>query len=415
MSYEAQHGEQATHAFRQLASSTKRSNLDMIQDVRDPQHLLEDYQFNVLAAVNHGRELYAPFSTDGTSHASKRQKVKHIASSEPMPDDMLPDECFDVKEVKTGKVDIPKIKGEKWIGKVPFRAMMSGASGRGKTTLAIHLYNHFFADYFDEIWLWTPNFVLDDSYRSFKRPPTRVFEKFHPSQLKDLIERARAKVPSVTKPDGTIDLRKLNKLKFSTNDLPSVLLWLDDMAMDTMQDDYFLNMLACLARHLNMSIINLVQKYNKASRTFRTNLTTLYVFGTENSGELDDLAAEHTGGVLNMRQFKRMFNDVTGKHPWDFMTIMTAAPATEVFREGLNKIIDLSPYFDNINADTCVASDRVIQEVKQKGQKRKKRDANNDDDEEEDKPKWKKPGQLKGSGRLSDGEIFTLLSHCEKS
>lgn len=400
MAYASEHGESAAQSFRALASSTKRSNLDMIQDVRDPQTLLEDYQFNMLAQTQYGREMYAPFSTE--HEQTGRKKAKHIAPPTPC---SVPTDAFNVKEVKTGKTDIPPIMGEKWIGKVPFRGMMSGASGRGKTTLGVHLYNHFYADYFDEIWMWTPNFVLDDSYRSLKRPPTRVYEKFHPSQLKDLIERARKKVPTVTRPDGTVDKKKLERLKYSTNDLPSVLIWLDDMAMDAMQDDYFINMLACLARHLNISIMNLVQKYNKASRTFRTNLTVLFVFGTENSGELDDLAAEHTGGVLNPKQFKRMFNDVTGKHPWDFLTIMTAAPATEVFREGLNKIVDLSPYFDNINPDTVVASDRVMQQIRGKAKPKTKQ---NDEDEEEHGEVTFKLPKCKAKP-LSPSEIFQLL------
>lgn len=63
-------------------------------------------------------------------------------------------ERLKVKPVPDDKQKLPKNDGHEYVGRHPFRAILSGESGTGKTTLLIHLLNKFYAPYFDRIYIF---------------------------------------------------------------------------------------------------------------------------------------------------------------------------------------------------------------------------------------------------------------------
>ncbi len=321
--------------------------------------LFMDYQFRNFSG-GRDREMLGHFAGDPVP---KRRKLVHKARNEE-PLHNPPSWLLKIPEVETKKNEIPQMATAKWTGKVPFRQALVGASGSGKTTELIFLWNEVYSHYFDEIWLWTPNFVLDDAYRSLKRQPDRVFTRFDVSQFQELIDRARNLVPEVADKNGKLNLKKLQELDFSTNDLPSVWVVLDDMvlngnAMKAVEFHEF----ALLGRHINVSTTTLSQQYNKLPKPVRINQSMLCLFATENAQELDDMASEHSGGVLNPRQWKKMFNDLTSTNKWDFITIMTTAVPEERFRKGLAEIVDIAPYFDGTDAAQQQVSEKLLKRI----------------------------------------------------
>lgn len=405
-SYVAGHQDDATREFRAL--KTKRTNLDMI-----PEHQSEvllgggDFlSYPAIQMLGCTREQYRLIHNDGAPNRrlGGTKKRRHRGDDAPT---KLGADAEEVKKVETGKVKIAEMPGEKWLGRPPFRSMISGASGRGKTTLFSHLYTHCIAPYFDVIILFTPNYVLDDSYRTLDkvRIPDKVFETFTESQFETIIEDARKHVPTVTREDGSVDHAKVKTLQFSTNDLPSVFVGIDDNAFnrDMQKFSYYFEIVIMMGRHLNISVMNLTQKYNKLSRTYRSNVSSLFLFGTENGGELDDMAEEHSSTLLTARQFKKMFNDVTCENPWDFLSIRSGVPISEMFHKGLNGDIDISQYFEGESA--TFASAEMIGKLKEPG----KQPSADEKAPKKFESKWIPPGRVKGPAKVRDPKLTNFF------
>lgn len=402
--YEAGRQDDATAAFR--AQRTKRSNLDLIPENKgeDLLGLGSFYNYPISRLLGCTREQYRLIHNDPKHYSGGGGKKRRHRGDDA--DIALGATAYEVKKVETGKGKIAEMPGEKWLGKPPFRSLMSGASGRGKTTLFAHLYTHCIAPYFDVVILFTPNYVLDDSYRTLDkvRIPDKVHETFTDELFREIIEEARKHVPKVTREDGSVDRVKAKRLEFSTNDLPSVFVGIDDNAFnrDTQKNSYYFEMVIMMGRHHNISVMNLTQKYNKLSRTYRCNVSSLFLFGTENGGELDDMADEHSSTFLTARQFKKMFNDATCENPWNFLSIRCAAPINDMFHKGLNGKIDLSGYFDNENV--TFASDAMIAKIEEgKGDDASKKPVKFES-------KWIPPGRVKGPAKVRPVKLLNMLN-----
>ena len=77
--------------------------------------------------------------------------------------------------------------------------------------------------------------------------------------------------------------------------------------------------LICNGRHLNLSQIYTSQKFSQVSTTLRTNLTGAILFNTSMK-ELD-LIAEDFNYLENKKYFVKMFRDITGNSPRDFLVV----------------------------------------------------------------------------------------------
>lgn len=213
---------------------------------------------------------------------------------------------FQVKPFKTGKHDLPKNPDSDVVGKHPFRTMVVGNSGSGKTVLMLTLLNNFFKDYFDELWLFSPTYGVDDTWDSLDWPEDKVHvvKDFSEDEVQNLLDRQMN------------DIRRKGILKSK-----KVLLVADDQ----INSPQFLNSAVwqsymTLGRHENVSTLIATQKYNKLPFIWRAQMSNLFIFNSDNEEELETIMNEQKLASLTRRQFRELFLDVT-REPYHFLTI----------------------------------------------------------------------------------------------
>lgn len=354
MSYYQKNGAGATDKFYGLVNADDRNNMDYLGD--------EESAVTTDPFKMYHRKLLG--LKQDTAVSKKRRKVavqKPRCEWEGVDCDSIPKDAFKVERLETDKDRIRTNPGAKFVGKHPFRTLIAGASGAGKTTLLIHLWNKWWAPYFDEIWLWSPNYELDTNWRQITRKPDRVFTDFKPEQFARLRQQQREGLGQVADEEGRpYDDPGEQK---GTADMPTVLVVLDDMiANHQAMNDTNLHTFATLCRHENVSLVMLTQKYNAYAKIVRVNTSMIMVFGTDNDEELEDISNEHAGGVLTRRQFRRMFNSVTFE-PNSFLTIMGGGCAPDKrYRRGLADIVDIREFLTKAN-DQSLVTDKLMSRI----------------------------------------------------
>jgi hypothetical protein len=171
------------------------------------------------------------------------------------------------------------------IPKHPYRLMISGSSGSGKTNLLLNLIlsPQFYRDFFKNIIVISPNVHNDLSYKHL--------EKYVESTLKrkKKSERVRYFVYATFDSNEMMEIMDdLAAAKQSLGDkLPPTLFVLDDV----IDDKHFLNskffsMMWTRSRHFNCSAIVCSQSYMRVPRTARLNMTNVVLFKPANASEI---------------------------------------------------------------------------------------------------------------------------------
>lgn len=250
------------------------------------------------------------------------------------------DPLYKIKKVNDDKQKLPKNKGWEWVGKHPFRCITVGESGSGKTTLLIHLLNTFYAKYFDEIWIWSPNYHIDSTWKNLKFKPKRTFTTFEEEHVTELREQQT----SVINREGVLRSKK-------------ILAVVDDFANDWQaMHSKGLQSFYTIGRHWNCSIFVMVQKLTAISLTMRTNASLLFCFHASNGQELETLRDEQTSQLITKKEFVRLFNEATTRHPYGFLTINHQAKPDEIYRFDLRDIQRISLSKDELEDKEKVAS-----------------------------------------------------------
>lgn len=242
--------------------------------------------------------------------------------AEPVPGAKPVSEEYKVGSVPDDKQKLPKNKGWEYVGKHPFRALIVGESGSGKTTLLMHLLNKFYRHYFDEIWIWSPNYHIDGTWKNIKFKPKEAFSTFEESDVKKL----RDQQTSIIKTKGVLASKK-------------ILCVIDDFANDWQaMHSKGLCSFYTIGRHWNCSILVIVQKLTAVSLTMRTNVSNMFCFHASNAGEMETIRDEQTSQLITKKEFIRMFNEATTRKPYGFLSINHQAKPTEIYRYDLSEI-----------------------------------------------------------------------------
>lgn len=229
---------------------------------------------------------------------------------------------YKIEPVKDDKQRLPKNPGYEYVGKHPFRCIVSGDSSSGKTTFALNVLNKFHSRYFDELWVWSPNYHIDSSWRALKWKPTHVFTSFDEKDVEKLHQQQRSAIDS----KGVLGSKK-------------VLVLIDDMLndKDAMQSKS-MEVFNTIGRHLNISTMVLVQKLNKLSLTSRTNASNLFLFHSSNLKESQAIVDEQCSQLLIPEYFLKMYNEATTRHKYGFFSINHQAEPRDVYRYDLTDI-----------------------------------------------------------------------------
>ena len=188
----------------------------------------------------------------------------------------------------------------------PFRMLIIGSSGSGKTNTLLHLINNLHP--IDKIYLYAKD-IHEPKYEY-------LINKREQTGIKKLNDPRAFIEYSDDMGDVIDDINDYNK-----NRDKKVLIVFDDMIADIEYNKNFKRIIKELfyrARKINVSIVFITQSYFRALKDARLN-STHYIF----------------------MRIGKMYNYCT-KDPYSFMTIDTRPTATIQFKKNFNEAIDLS-------------------------------------------------------------------------
>ena len=187
----------------------------------------------------------------------------------------------------------------------PFRMLIIGPAGSGKTNTLLHLINNLHP--IDKIYLYAKD--------------------IHEPKYEYLInKREQAGIKNLNDPQAFIEY---------SDDMNDVL---DDIEYNK-NFKRIIKELFYRARKINVSIVFITQSYFKALKDARLNSTPYILMKIGNKKELKRIA-EEKAGHLDYTDFLKMYNYCT-EEPYSFMTIDARPTATIPFKRNFNDLINL--------------------------------------------------------------------------
>ena len=218
-----------------------------------------------------------------------------------------------------------KKHNEKWpyIPDHPYRILIIGGSGSGKTNALINLINE--QNGIGKIYLYARD--LNEPKYDYLIKKREDAGKKHFNNAKAFIECSNTMDDVYENMDDYIPIRKIKKL-----------IVFDDMIADIMDNRKFhaiIKELLIRCRKLNISLVSITQSYFSVPKDVRLNSTHYLIMKINNRRELQNIATDHSADI-DYQDFKKIYRECT-KEPFNFLTIDTALPASDPlgFRKNL--------------------------------------------------------------------------------
>jgi hypothetical protein len=195
---------------------------------------------------------------------------------------------------------------------VPFRMLIIGGSGAGKTQTFMNIL-HNFGNTFQNIYIITKN--RDEPIYNY------LMDKTGKDGL-EVLEGLKS----------APDLDTLDKEE-------QTLIVMDDLVLERNQhqlEQYFIR-----ARKLNCSLIYISQSYYAVPKMIRQNLTYLVIKRLNTLSDLFRIMREYSLGV-DKTQLKKIYESSTSENKQDFLLVDLDADPKDRFRKNFNEIYDIS-------------------------------------------------------------------------
>ena len=199
----------------------------------------------------------------------------------------------------------------------PFRMLIIGSSGSGKTNILLNLIDKFHP--IDKIYLYAKD-TDEDKYQYL------------------INKREQAGIKNLNDPHAFIEYSNdMNDVLEDTNNYnknrdKKVLTIFDDMIADIMTSENYkviVKELFIRCRKLNISIVFITQSYFRTPKDARLNSTHYILMKIGNKKELKSIAEENSGH-LDFKDFLKMYNYCTNE-PYSFMMVDTRPTAGVTF------------------------------------------------------------------------------------
>lgn len=221
------------------------------------------------------------------------------------------------------------------VPKVPFRLLLSGASGSGKTNVARWLLEKHYVSghgsFFKDIYLMSPTALIDPVWKNVKglKRQNRITNP-NADSLNRILRRAKENVKQKGKNRGA-----------------HTLIIFDDVIAGTQ----FMNSPEFLAafirgRHFLVSVAIMTQSYVKIPRSSRIQASHIIFFPSQ-ATEVDRLYSEHGPHNLSKRQFYDLVQEATEPNEsekWPFLYVDRFAPLDKRFRRNLDLPIPITTH-----------------------------------------------------------------------
>ena len=208
----------------------------------------------------------------------------------------------------------------------PFRMLIIGPSGFGKTNTLLHLINNFHP--IDKIYLYakdTDGKKYQYLINKREQAGIKIFNDPHTfieysNDMNDVLE----------------DINNYNK-----NRDKKVLIIFDNMIADIMRSEKFkaiVKELFIRCRKLNISIVFITQSYFRTPKDARLNSTHYILMKIDNKKELKSIA-EGKSSHLDFKDFLKIYNYCTNE-PYSFMMVDTRPTARVTFKKNFNEPVN---------------------------------------------------------------------------
>ena len=203
----------------------------------------------------------------------------------------------------------------------PYRILITGGSGSGKTNALINLINE--QNDIDKIYLYA---------RDLNEPKYKILIK----------KRKDAGIKHLNDPNAFIECSNtMDDVYENINDYNSsrkrkILIVFDDMITDIMTNKQFQSIIKELfirCRKLNISLAFITQSYFSFPKDVRLNSTHYLLMKINNKRELQNIAINHSADI-DYQDFMKIYRECT-KEPYNVLTINTTLPVSNplVFRK----------------------------------------------------------------------------------
>jgi len=185
----------------------------------------------------------------------------------------------------------------------------------GKTNLIVNLLNRrpFYRKKFDKIIVISSTIAIDPMWARAKGID-EAFEGYDDRIITELIESQKA------------------ILEAEKEEVPNVLLILDDVIDQIPKLTSALNSLSTRLRHYKVTCWITTQKFNRLPVVLRNQVQYWILFKTAIKNEMErESIAKEVGAMVSERTFMKLWESV-GKHNYNFMVVHIRSPENKMFR-----------------------------------------------------------------------------------
>ena len=200
----------------------------------------------------------------------------------------------------------------------PYRILIIGGSGSGKTNKLLNLINE--QRDIDTIYLYAKD-LSELKYEHLINNRENAGIK-HLNDLKAFIECSN----TMDDVYETID-------HYNPNRKRKILIVFDDMIVDIMTNKKFQSTIKELfirCRKINISLVFITQSYFSIPKDVRLNSTHYLIMKINNKRELQNIAINDSADI-DYKDFIKIYRECT-KEPYNFLTIYTTLPSTKSLR-----------------------------------------------------------------------------------
>ena len=241
-------------------------------------------------------------------------------------------------ETNKSKIKVRKLQEDNVIPKHPFRLLMVGRSGSGKSNCLINLMSrgHFYGRtdesdkkscYFDEIFLFSPTSDGgDDLVEQLQLPDNRIIS--NPADFPDALRNIFKIQKEIISKKGLVKSPKL------------VIIFDDCQSAERFLKSEDFTKLFIAGRHYNISVICCGQSWTKFARVTRLNASNIMLYPSSNS-EIKLLCEEYTPPNCSNKSFRKLVSYATADQ-YNFLHINNqVSNPDDKYRKNLDSILTI--------------------------------------------------------------------------